>query len=100
MTRAQFYLPEEIYAKLNYLASVRKEPLAQIIRGYVEEGIERDRLALTGSPCKLLGLAELARKNEWRSTGLGDGSINHNTYVSKAVAEAIERIHQLYGKHC
>jgi hypothetical protein len=97
MIRAQFYLPEETYIKLNRLATMRKEPMAQIFREYVEDGLERDRHTLKGNAHVLLELAEMAEKEGWRSTGRRDGSVNHNTYVGKAITEALDRIHTLYG---
>lgn len=42
MIRVQFYLSDETYTKLNHLTAARKEPMAQIVREYVEQGIERD----------------------------------------------------------
>ena len=72
MMRARLYLPRETYAKLTHLASVRKEPLAQVVRGYIEEGIARDRQTLIGKAHSLRRLAEPSEKEGWRSTGAGD----------------------------
>jgi hypothetical protein len=84
MMRAQFYFPDDTYTKLSHLAAIRKASLAQIVRAYVEEGIERDTQTSKGNAHVLRGLAERAEKEGWRSTGVGDGSVNHNKYVSKA----------------
>lgn len=80
MIRTQLYIPEKAHAKLNYLAAIRKEPVAQIVRGYVEEGLKRDETAITGNAEALLELAELAEQEGW--SGPSDLAQKHTTYLA------------------
>jgi hypothetical protein len=76
MMRAQIYLPEGVHTKLNHLAGVRKEPMAQIVREYIEEGLHRDQARLKGNAHFLLKLAEMAETEEW--SGPSDLAENHD----------------------
>jgi hypothetical protein len=99
MIRTQLYLPEETHQKLQKLASQRKEPMAQLIREYVEVGLEQDKVATGGNAHLLLQLAKKAQEAGWTGKGPADLSINHDQYVAKAFEEDLERIHQHYDNN-
>jgi len=92
MIRTQVYLPDEVHTKLNYLATARKEPMARIVREYVEDGLHRDQTKLKGNAHFLLELAELAEKEGW--SGPGDLAKNHNVYFAEALEKDLERIYK------
>jgi predicted DNA-binding protein len=41
MIRTQIYLPEETHKELTSLAEVKRQPMAQIVRDFIEDGVKR-----------------------------------------------------------
>jgi hypothetical protein len=78
MIRTQIYLSEAMHIKLNRLAAVRNEPMAHVVRTFVEEGLQREQPALQGNASVLLEIAQLARAHNWR--GQQDGAERHDDY--------------------
>jgi hypothetical protein len=81
MIRTQIYLPEEMHIKLNRLAAVRNEPMAHVVRSFVEEGLQREQPTLQGNASILLEIAQNAQAQGWR--GPGDVSERHNEYFQE-----------------
>ena len=81
MIRTQIYLPEAMHIKLNRLAAVRNEPMARVVRTFVEEGLQREQPALQGNSGVLLEIAQMAQAHNWR--GPGDGAERHNDYFQE-----------------
>jgi hypothetical protein len=78
MIRTQIYLPEAMHLKLNRLAAVRNEPMAHVVRTFVEEGLQREQPALQGNASVLLEIAQLAQAHNWR--GSEDKAKHHDDY--------------------
>ena len=92
MIRTQIYIPDETHTKLTHLAMIRREPVAQIVREYVEEGLQRDQKTIPGNAQVLLELADMAEKEGW--SGPRDLAEDHNTYLEEALEHDLERIHE------
>lgn len=43
MIRTQIYLPKELHRKLMHLAKDRKQPMARLVRGFIEEGLNEKK---------------------------------------------------------
>ncbi|OGY19597.1 MAG: hypothetical protein A2900_00600 [Candidatus Chisholmbacteria bacterium RIFCSPLOWO2_01_FULL_50_28] len=41
MIRTQIYIPREIHHQLTRLASSKKEPMAKVVRQFIEEGLNK-----------------------------------------------------------
>lgn len=78
MIRTQIYLPEEMHSKLNRLATVRNEPMAHIVRTFVEEGLQREQPSLRSNVHILVEITNLAKEHHWQ--GPGDAAERHNAY--------------------
>jgi hypothetical protein len=99
MIRTQIYLPEEIHIKLSRQAQKRKEPMARLVREYVEEGLLRDERGIQKNTQGLLDLAKLAQdiaKNYPGPPPPRDLAENHNKYLAEALEADLERIHKQY----
>ena len=78
MIRTQIYLPEEMHSKLNRLAAVRNEPMANVVRTFVEEGLQREQQTLQSNAHILIEITNLAEEQHWQGTG--DLAEHHNQY--------------------
>lgn len=99
MIRTQIYLPQDIHAKLSRLAQRRKEPMAELVREYIEKGLTRDEADIQGNAQGLLELAKLA--HEIANNNLGppsppDLAQNHDKYLAEVLDADLERIHKQY----
>jgi hypothetical protein len=41
MIRTQIYIPEATHRELTKLAEVKKQPMAQVVREFIEEGVKK-----------------------------------------------------------
>ena len=82
MVQRKFYLPEEMYARLQLRAKIARKSISDILRELLDEGLKHKEKKQSGRGAKaLLELARIAEKKGW--SGPRDLSIKHNTYFVK-----------------
>ena len=90
MIQRKFYLPEDMYTRLQFLAKATKQTITETLRELVQEGLERKQKQRAGQSAKaLLELAKKAEREGW--TGPNDLSINHDAYFVEAWEEQDKR---------
>ena len=77
MIRTQIYLDEETYDKLARLARLKGEPMAKLVRAFVDKGLTQEQHKESAQG--LVALAQLAEQKGWRSD-TGDMVDRHNEY--------------------
>lgn len=83
MVQRKFYLPEEMYNKLQLRAKVMGTTTTDVLRELVEKGLKGKEKEATGKGVKgLLELAWMAEKNRWK--GPHDLAGKHDEYFTKA----------------
>jgi len=75
MVRTQIYLSKDEYEFVQREASRRDEPMAAVIRRYIDEKMEIPEDAWTNNPI----LKPLPKDPNWK--GHEDGAINHDHYI-------------------
>jgi predicted transcriptional regulator len=76
MIKTQIYIPKTVHKRLTHLAKVRKEPMAKLVRDFIDEGLQREQ-AQQGSGIEVLqALAEIKARG-----GPKDLSTNHDYYL-------------------
>ncbi|HEV2327474.1 MAG TPA: hypothetical protein VGY56_01650 [Verrucomicrobiae bacterium] len=75
MIRTQIYLNKEEHEFVQREASRRDEPMAAVIRSFIDEKMEIPEDAWTNNPILKL----LPRERRWKSPE--DGAINHDHYI-------------------
>lgn len=94
MIQRRFYLPEEMYTRLQLLAKTSKKTITNLLREMLDEGLKTKFTARAGRSAKaLLKLARLAEKERW--SGPGDLSIHHDKYF----VEAYEKLKEKKGSN-
>lgn len=79
MIQRKFYLPQEMYNRLQLLAMTSKKTITDVLRELIAEGLERQQKRIAGASTRgFLKIAEMAEKEGW--TGPGDLSVNHDKY--------------------
>jgi hypothetical protein len=94
MIQRKFYLPEEMYHRLQVLARATNQTITQALRDVITEGLQRKQKHLQGNANVLLDLASRAEQEGWR--GPPDAASNHTHYASAAVEQSLKRIHDYY----
>lgn len=75
----KFYLPEETYTKLSFVAKASGKTITQVLRELLEEGLVNMQKKNKKSLAKvLLGISAKAEKEGWK--GPKDLSENHDKY--------------------
>jgi hypothetical protein len=76
----KFYIPEDIYAQMSWLAQSSGKSITEVVRGFITEGLEK-KGERKNSMRNLLDLARKERKN-WK--GPADLADNHDNYFVEA----------------
>ncbi|MDP9314312.1 MAG: hypothetical protein M3R24_26100 [Chloroflexota bacterium] len=87
LIQRKFYLPADMYHRLQHLAKLKKQTIAQTLRTVVQQGLELEQQQVRGNADVLINLAGLAQQQGWRS-GFSDVSTQHDTYFVEAWEEA------------
>ena len=72
----KFYIPEDTYAQMNWLAESEGKTITEVLRGFIEDGLKRKKRK--NSMQALVELAREARKWDWK--GPRDLAANHDKY--------------------
>lgn len=75
----KFYIPEDTYAKMSWLAKSEGKTITEVLRGFVEDGLRKKKKKKNG----FRGLLELARRAQeegWGKGGPSDLVKNHDKY--------------------
>ncbi len=88
----KFYLPEEMYSRLQLLAKASRKTITQVLRETVEVGLKRIQKThpKKGGAWVLLKLAERAERENWGKNAPHDLSINHDKYFAEAYTKLKE----------
>ena len=81
MIRTQIYFDAETHDKLTRLAQLRGEPMAKLVREFVDEKLAQEQHK--ESAHGLVALAQLADRAGW-SSATGDVADRHNEYFIQA----------------
>ena len=92
MIRTQIYLDEHIHRQLNQLAQLYGKPMAEIVRAFVDDGLQRKQTTLQGNAHVLVEIAAMAEREGWGSS-LGDLAEHHDTYFVEAWEEQEQAKH-------
>ncbi len=87
LIQRKFYLPADMYHRLQLLAKLKKQTITETLRGVVQRGLELEQQHWQGNAHVLLSIAGAAKQEGWGS-GLGDLSANHDMYFEEAWEEA------------
>lgn len=94
----KFYLPEEMYVRLQLLAKASRKTITQILRETVEVGLKQTQKMRPqkGGAWRLLKLAERAERENWGKNAPSDLAQNHDKYLAEALEKDLKRIHDQY----
>lgn len=82
MVQRKFYLPQEMYTRLQLRAKIAGKSISDILRELINEGLKHKEKKQAGRGAKvLLELARMAEKKGWK--GPKNFSIKHNEYFVK-----------------
>ena len=62
MIRTQIYIPETVHTKLQQLAEAKRQPMAEIVREFIEDGLQKTQNTDTSGVSVLQALANLKLK--------------------------------------
>ncbi|OGG02950.1 hypothetical protein A2W14_02115 [Candidatus Gottesmanbacteria bacterium RBG_16_37_8] len=83
MIQRKFYLPEELYQKMQLQAKIDGKTITDVLRDLVKIGLKVKERKQTGRGAKkLYELSQLAQKEKW--SGPSDLSISHDKYFTLA----------------
>ena len=81
MIQRKFYLPEDLYQKMQLTAKIEGKTITDVLRELVKTGLKTKGENKSGRGAKkLLELARLAHSEKW--TGPSDLSSNHDKYFA------------------
>ena len=82
MIQRKFYLPEELYQKMQLQAKIDNKTITDVLRDLIRTGLKiREKRKSGRGASKLLELAKLAEKEKW--TGPADLSSDHDKYFAR-----------------
>ena len=88
MIQRKFYFPEEMYRGLQRVARASNKPITQVLRGFVENGLRKEKSRKkTSLASTLLDIAREAREKRWGKNAPKDLSVNHDKYFIEAWEE-------------
>lgn len=76
MIRTQIYIPEDAHRKLSRLAEQKAQPMAEIVRDFIEEGLQKTQASDNSGRKTLLSIAQMRLKG-----GDIDLSLNIDHYL-------------------
>lgn len=71
MIRTQVYIPEEAHRKLGRLAEQKAQPMAEIVRDFIQEGLQKTQTGDYSGKKTLLAIANMKLKG-------GDTNLSQN----------------------
>lgn len=77
MIRTQVYIPEEVHRKLGRLAEQKARPMAEIVRDFIDEGLQKIQTEDYSGKKTLLAIANMKLKG--KDTNLSQ-NIDHYLY--------------------
>lgn len=82
MVQRKFYLPEDLYSRLQLRAKVLGKTITEVLRELLAEGLKKEEEKTEGRGVEgLLRLAKMAEKNKW--VGPQDLAKNHDKYFAQ-----------------
>lgn len=62
MIRTQIYIPEDTHRKLRRLAEQKAQPMAEIVRDFIKEGLQKAQTSDNSGKKNLLSIAQMRLK--------------------------------------
>ncbi|KKP79894.1 MAG: hypothetical protein UR81_C0038G0010 [Candidatus Levybacteria bacterium GW2011_GWB1_35_5] len=84
MIRTQVYIPEEAHRKLGRLAEQKAQPMAKIVRDFIEEGLQKTQTGDYSGKKTLLAIVNMKLRGE--DTNLSQ-NIDHYLYGASKYEE-------------
>lgn len=80
----KFYFPEEMYTKLSLVAKTRKTTITNVLREFVERGLQSSKNVKHAKGKTLLDIGKQAEKEHWGKGIPSDIAKNHDKYFVEA----------------